>query len=207
MQSEFFDSVLWTWVILPLLIFIARIGDVSIGTLRIIFIARGQKIIAPILGFFEIAIWLMAIQQIMQNITNPVAFIAYPAGFAFGNYVGIIIEGKLALGKVIVRIITQKDATLLLKAMRRYRFGVTNIPAQGNYGPVNVIYSIIERADLYKIDRLINKYNPKAFYTVEDIRYYKAGFFRKKTSPVERAIRKAKITRRKKYYRKFIFRK
>ena len=96
--KSLFDGDTFTYVILPLLIFLARIADVSIGTIRIVMVAKGQKMIAPILGFFEVLIWLLAISKIMQNLDNWVCYVAYGAGFATGNYIGMIIEEKLAMG-------------------------------------------------------------------------------------------------------------
>jgi len=171
------DSDLFTWIVIPFLIFLARVCDVSLGTIRIMFVSRGNKLAAPILGFFEVIIWLVAIGQIMQNLSNPFCYLAYGFGFAFGNFIGINIEEKMALGKYIIRIITKKDASDLISAMRRKGFGVTDIPAEGARGPVQVIYTIIKRADLDRVTAIIERKNPKAFYTIEDIRAVKEGIF------------------------------
>ena len=109
MENASFDW--FTFVILPFLIFIARITDVSLGTLRIIFVSKGYKIIAPLIGFIEILIWIVAISKIIQNIDNWICYIAYAGGFAVGNYVGMRLEEKLAIGFELVRVITQKDAS------------------------------------------------------------------------------------------------
>ena len=82
------DSELFKWVLLPLLIVIARVIDVSIGTIRIVFVSRGHKIIAPVLGFFEVLIWLLAIGQIMRNLSNFMCYIAYGTGFALARSSG-----------------------------------------------------------------------------------------------------------------------
>ncbi|HER42916.1 MAG TPA: hypothetical protein ENO08_00460, partial [Candidatus Eisenbacteria bacterium] len=84
----FIDSELFKWVVLPLLIILARVIDVTIGTIRIVFVSRGHKVIAPILGFFEVLIWLLAIGQIMRNLSNFMCYIAYGTGFALGTYMG-----------------------------------------------------------------------------------------------------------------------
>ncbi|MBN2571222.1 MAG: DUF2179 domain-containing protein [Ignavibacteriales bacterium] len=175
--STIFNSEIYTWVIIPLLIFFARILDVSIGTIRIIFVSRNNKLIAPILGFFEVLIWLLAIQQVMQNLNNVFCYLAYASGFAMGNLLGICIEEKLAVGKVVVRIITQKSANELVLELNSQGYGVTNIPAEGSRGKVNVVYTIIERHDLEKVIDKVNYFNPKAFYTIEDIRSVKEGVF------------------------------
>jgi uncharacterized protein YebE (UPF0316 family) len=119
------DSWVFTWIILPLLIFIARIGDVSIGTLRLIFISRGFKFYAPLLGFFEVIIWLLAIGQIMQHLDNFMCYIAYGLGFATGNYIGIILDEKLSLGTLLVRIVPKKDPTELIMRLRDEEFGAS----------------------------------------------------------------------------------
>ncbi|MDX2414998.1 MAG: DUF5698 domain-containing protein, partial [Bacteroidales bacterium] len=102
-------------VILPLLIFFARIMDVSIGTVRIILVSKGYKKLAPIAGFFEILIWIIAITRIVDNLDNWICYIAYALGFATGNYIGMIIEERLALGYETVRIITKREANNLVQ--------------------------------------------------------------------------------------------
>ena len=111
METSFFDSDLFSYVLMPLLIFLARICDVSIGTMRIIFVSKGKRNIAPILGFFEVLIWITAISKIMQNLDNYVNYIAYAAGFATGNFVGMIIEEKLAMGIQMIRVFAHERGT------------------------------------------------------------------------------------------------
>jgi len=174
---DFNNLDLFNYVILPVLIFFARICDVSIGTLRIIFVSRGKKNIAPILGFFEVLIWIIVIGKIMQNASNMACYIGYAAGFATGNYVGMLIEEKLAMGFVVVRIITSKDAHELKNALREAKHGITTIPAEGACGKVDVIFTSIHRADLPQIVELIQIHNPHAFYTVEELKYVSEGVF------------------------------
>ncbi|HEX2991004.1 MAG TPA: DUF5698 domain-containing protein, partial [Anaerolineales bacterium] len=88
----------FTWVILPLIIFLTRVLDVTLGTLRIIFISRGRKYLAPLLGFIEVLIWITVVSQIIGGASNFAAYFAYAAGFAVGNYVGMWIEERLAIG-------------------------------------------------------------------------------------------------------------
>ena len=175
------DNSVFQWVVLPLLIFIARIMDVSLQTMRIVYVSRGHKKLAPIVGFFEVIIWLLAIKIIFDNVDNVLGYLAYGAGFALGNYVGILLEQKMAVGRVGIRIITRMDAGDLVKALRENGFGVTNIPAEGSEGPVSVIYLTIRRCDYEKVENLIKKYNPKAFFTLEDIRYVSEGIFPQRT--------------------------
>ncbi len=175
--TEIFDQNTMALIVIPFLIFIARIIDVSIGTLRVILVAKGMKLLAPLLGFFEVLIWLVAMGQILQNLTNWVNYLAYAAGFAMGNYIGIAIENRLALGSVIVRVITSKSCDDLIDELRKTEFGITTIDANGKYGPVKIIYMLISRHDLPGIISIINKFNPKAFYSVEDLRSVKEGVF------------------------------
>src|SRR5690606_34194281 len=120
-MEQFFTDTLgmhaevYRCALLPLLIFLARIADVSINTIRIIYVLGGRRLTATLLGFFESLIWLMAISQIFEQLDNWVCYFAYPAGFASGIFVGMIIEEKIAYGKVIVRIITRKDITVLIE--------------------------------------------------------------------------------------------
>jgi len=180
-------DVWWfSYIILPLLIFFARITDVTLGTMRIILISKGKKNIAPLLGFFEILIWIVAISKIFQNLTNPVCYIAYAAGFAFGNYVGIRVEEKLALGTQLLRIITRRDARLLIDRLKERGYGVTTIQAEGTRGIVHIIYSVTDRKNIPELTDLIHRYNPNAFYSVEDIRYVEKGVFPQPVTSIAR---------------------
>ncbi len=165
------ESEVYAWIILPILIFLARVCDVSLGTIRIIFISKGIKYLAPIVGFFEILIWLIAISQIMQNLTNIYYYIFYAGGFAIGNLVGLIIDEKLSIGTVGIRIITRLDATELVSALKNSKYGLTVVDAEGTKGKVKIIYTVINRQNIQKVINLVKKYNPKAFYQIEDIRY------------------------------------
>ncbi len=178
--TEFFQSDLFKWGVLPALIFIARIFDVTIGTIRIVAVSKGNKILAPFLGFFEVLVWLLAIGQIMQNLSNPLCYIAYAGGFSLGNYIGIKIEERMALGKFVIRVITQKKADKLINVLRKRGYGVTSLDAEGVEGYVNIILMVAERGDLQDILEKINMYNPNAFYTVEDTRMVKYGIFPQK---------------------------
>lgn len=174
---QFLNSELFAWVILPLLIFIARVIDVTFGTMRIIFVSKGEKILAPLFGFFEIMIWLFAIGQVMQNLTNLTYYFAYAGGFATGNFVGMYIEEKMAMGTLIIRIITRKDASNLIDAMKSKNYGVTILDARGATGDVKIIFTVIKRKDVDEVITMIRHFNPKAFFSVEEVRAAKEGIF------------------------------
>lgn len=167
---EQFDPTLVNWVIIPLLIFLARIIDVTLGTLRIVFISKGDKVIAPILGFIEVLIWLVAITQVMQNLSNFVSYLAWAAGFATGNFLGLRIEQKLALGQMVVRVITVEPADKLIDRLKGQGYRLTCIDARGTRGKVNLLFMIVKRKKLDTVVRIIRDYNPQAFYSVEDVR-------------------------------------
>lgn len=177
---EIMDFDLFKWVVLPLLIFVARIFDVSLQTMRIIFISKGQKLLAPLLGFFEVLIWLVAITQIMRNLTNPLYYLAYGAGFAMGTYVGLRIEERLAVGNVLLRVITQMEAGELISNLRDKKHGVTCLDGEGLSGKVKIIFMVLDRVDLPRVIETVRRHNPEAFYSVEDIRTVSRGFFRVK---------------------------
>lgn len=179
-------SPIFSWVILPILIFCARICDVSFGTLRIIFVSRGKKAVAPILGFFEVSIWLLAISQIMQHLDNAACFLAYTCGYAMGNYVGIRIEDKLALGTLVVRIFLVKDETGMKKRLYDAGFGVTTIDAHGRNGNVEILYTVIKRKDLEKVAKIIEECQSNAFYSVEEAKSVRLGVFPQEQGVIRR---------------------
>lgn len=177
MLESFASSGLFEWVILPLLIFSARICDVSLGTIRVIFISKGIKYLAPLIGFFEVIIWLLAIGQVMQNLTNVASYIAYGGGFATGTFVGMLIEEKISLGLTSVRIIAKEDPAELVQYLRSQNYGVTSIDGEGATGRVKMVFSIIKRQDLTHVLEVIRRYHPGAFYSIEDVKSVSEGVF------------------------------
>jgi len=182
---EFLNSDIFAWVILPVLIFVARICDVSIGTLRLIFVSKGFMFIAPILGFFEVIIWLLAVSQIMKHLDNVICYVAYGGGFAMGNYIGMYLEEKLSIGSVIIRVVPKSDTTELINELHAQNFGLTTIDAEGYQQKVKIIFSVIKRENIQHFVSVINHFNPHAFYTIEEVKSVNEGVFRrgrKKTS-------------------------
>jgi uncharacterized protein YebE (UPF0316 family) len=166
----FSDFDYYSWVILPLIIFFSRLCDVSLGTLRHVFISKGYRKIVPFIGFFEVLIWIVVVAQIMKNLNNVACYLAWASGFASGTYVGLLIEERLALGRQVIRIITNQNCDELLAAFKKGNHGVTIIDAQGAVGPVKMIYTILERVDVQKVVKLIAIHNPTAFYSIEEIK-------------------------------------
>jgi uncharacterized protein YebE (UPF0316 family) len=172
----------FAWVVLPLLIFFFRICDVSLGTLRVIFINKGLKYIAPFIGFFEVIIWLVAIGQVMNNITNVACYIAYGGGFATGTFIGMKVEERLSLGTVVVRVISPGEVMPLVAYLRQRSFGVTITDGEGSKGKVKIILSVIKRQNLNEVITSIREFLPKAFYSVEEIRSVADGVFPERRS-------------------------
>jgi uncharacterized protein YebE (UPF0316 family) len=159
----------YSYALLPLLIFVARIGDVSINTIRIIYVLGGRRFTATLLGFFESFIWLMAISQIFEHLDNWICYVAYPAGFATGIFVGMIIEERIAYGKVIVRIITRKGINGLIEYLNSQQFRYTHVNAEGPDGHQNLVFTVLERESLDGLLLTLKQILPTAFYTVEKV--------------------------------------
>ncbi len=163
--------------ILAIVIFFIRIVDVGIGTMRIMFLSRGMRLIPPVLGFFEVLIWLVAVSQVVRNITTPILFFTYAAGYATGNYIGVVMENKLRLGNVLVRVVTRRDASKLINLLRSENYGVTKVEAEGAQGRVHILFMVVRRRDLPQVISLVESFHPYAFFTVEDVREVHEGIF------------------------------
>lgn len=164
-------------VILPLIVFLARVTDVSLGTLRIIFTSRGKRNIAPLLGFVEVFIWIVVVSQVVKNVHSLPAYLGYAAGFAVGTYVGMKIEERLALGTLVIRIILAQGGENLAKRLRADGYGVTVVNGMGSGGEVKLLYTVIQRKNLEATIQVIKSINPKAFYSVEEVRTAESGIF------------------------------
>ena len=201
--------------LIPFLIFIARVIDVSLGTIRIIAISREKKLLASIMGFFEVFVWILAIGQIFNNLNGFANYLGYALGYATGNYVGLILEQKVSMGVVVVRVFSRRapkkrkkspsgalpdpieiitapvpptlpveesnpnpekkepvpsESESIAKVLREAGFGVTRLNAQGEFGPVSILFTVVKRKNLNEVIGRVKAVNPVAFYTVEDIR-------------------------------------
>ena len=170
-------AFVYSWVIVPLLIFSARIIDVSIGTLRVIFLSKGYKKLAPILGFFEVIIWILAVTQVMKHLDNYFNIFAYGAGFATGNYIGMLIDEKLSLGYVMLRIIFKKKPDDFITVLKENNIGYTIADGEGNTKKVKILFSVLKKSNLKIVYKALSKHNPDAFYTIEDVKTARQGIF------------------------------
>ncbi|MCF8378915.1 MAG: DUF2179 domain-containing protein [Bacteroidales bacterium] len=166
MDFSWFD-----FVVLPILIMLARIVDVSLDTIRVIMVTKGYRTAAPIIGFFQSLIWLIAITRVMEHLGNPVAYIGYAMGFGLGTYVGMVLEGKLALGYELLRVITKADASDLIDMMRNEGYRVTSVEGKGQEGEVGILFIVVKRSLIEDAINIVKKFNPNAFYTIEDMRF------------------------------------
>jgi len=159
------------------LIFLARIFDVSIGTMRIILMARGYRSIAPVLGFFEVLIWLFAINSALKHFDGVISYIVYALGFATGNYVGMLLEEKIAIGYQSVRIITSKVVSALPLVLRQEGYGLTQIDGIGMKGPITMLFTVVPKKNVKKIVEIVQTLEPNAFITIEDVKQQFSGFY------------------------------
>lgn len=166
MEINWFD-----FIVVPLLILMARVVDVSMDTIRVIMIAKGYRSKAPIIGFFQVLIWIITITRIMANLENWTAYIGYAGGFAIGTYVGMKLEEKLALGYELIRVITSTDATRLIRELSEKGYHITFVDGEGRDGKVGILFIVERRKVIRDVIEIIKKLNPKAFYTIEDVRF------------------------------------
>ena len=180
---DFLDT--WPWL-LPIMIFFGRIIDVTLGTMRIIFVSKGERYIAPVIGFFEVFIWIVIISQIFSRANDLVAYISYAAGYATGNFVGIWIEQKIAFGVLLCRVYTSKDGRDLVTLLSKNGYGATNIRGTGSVGEIDVVEAVVDRKCLGSVVKIFEEFDPNIFYVCEDIRSKQRGIFPKSKSLLTR---------------------
>jgi uncharacterized protein YebE (UPF0316 family) len=171
---------------LPLVIFVAEACVVTIGTMRSIIISRGMKAAAAGLGLVEASVWLLAVGLVFRNLNNLGCSVAYAAGFTTGNYLGVLLEQKVAVGNVLLRVVTRRDYTVLIQGLTAAGFGVTRLEAQGATGPVHVVLTVVKRKELGRVVALVKRFDPGIFYSVDDLHSAGAGVFPPKRGPLPR---------------------
>ncbi|MEJ2556536.1 MAG: DUF2179 domain-containing protein [Anaerolineae bacterium] len=168
--------MIWMMLGNALLIFCLRLVDVSLGTVRLIMIGRGQRKIAPLLGFVEVTIWVVAISQVITNLDNIFNIFGYSSGFAAGTLVGMWIEDKLALGHVEISIISTTRGQKIVRKLRQADYGVTELVGNGRSGIVNLITTIVPRKDVKDVFQLVNQTDPKSFIAIDDMKTVTRGY-------------------------------
>jgi uncharacterized protein YebE (UPF0316 family) len=168
--------MIWTMLASALLIFCLRLVDVSLGTVRLLMIGRGQRKIAPLLGFVEVTIWVIAISQVITNLDNIINILAYSGGFAAGTLVGMWIEDKLPLGHVGISIVSTTQGQEIARKLRQADYGVMELIGSGQSGVVNLITTIVTRKDVKDVLQLVNQTDPRSFIAVDDMKVVKRGY-------------------------------
>ncbi len=161
-----------------LLIFFLRVADMTLDTLRMLFVVRGMKWVAWVLGFFQAGIFVVAITRVLNSLDNPLNIIGYAAGFATGNVVGMLIEERLAVGHVRLNIVSPTRGAAVAAALRTARFAVTEIPARGKDGSVTLLSVSVTRKDTAHAQQIVHETDAGAFMTSEDVRPLHRGFWR-----------------------------
>lgn len=182
--ASLFSHEVFTYVVLPLLIFCFRIVDQSIGTVRLIFSAKGLKNLAPLFAFFESFIWLLAISQIMKDVSNIIMYVAFAGGYATGNYFGILLEEKLSVGNVVIRVIPSRDTSALIAFLRSKGYGLTVVDVDGSMGPTKMLFTTVRRREAKAVIGIVNEYNPNAFYTIDEVKVVGGGYFANKSKSI-----------------------
>ena len=161
-----------------LLVFGLRITDMSLDTLRVLFVVRGRRPIVWVLGFFQSVVYVIAITKVLSDLSNPLTVLGYAAGFATGNLIGMIVESRLAIGHIQLQIVTSRRGIALAKALRDGGYGVTEISARGKDGTVHLLTASVLRKDLARAQAIIHEMDEEAFITSEDVRPLRRGFWR-----------------------------
>jgi uncharacterized protein YebE (UPF0316 family) len=168
---------LQAWLV-ALGIFVLRIGDMSLDTIRLLYVVRGRKRLAWILGFFQSLIFVVAISSVLTHLDNPLNVLGYAAGFATGNVVGMIIEERLAIGYVMVTVISPLRGAVIAEKLRASGYAVTEISARGRDGMVSMLNCSVRRKETDDVETVILEADPQAFITADDVRPLRRGFWR-----------------------------
>ncbi|MEX2584122.1 MAG: DUF2179 domain-containing protein [Gemmatimonadota bacterium] len=164
----------------PLVIFALRIVDVSLATVRMLLAVRGVKVVVPIIGFFEVLIWVFAVGTVIRHLESPLHLIGYAAGFATGNVVGMLIEERMAIGMATIRVVSRFGGVELAEALRERGYGVTEFGGQGREGKVEVVEAVLRRRDVRDVLKQVDFWDPEAFVTVQEPKAIHRGWLLQK---------------------------
>jgi uncharacterized protein YebE (UPF0316 family) len=159
----------WDIVAGCLFIFVARLGDVSLDTLRVVFVIRGRRLWAWCLGFVQVLIWVFALTSVFKNLDKPAFALFYALGFACGNFLGMTIENWLAHGEQVIRVFSRQGDSLAAR-LRGHGYRVTVFDGRGRDGPVWLLYIEATRKKIKDVARLARSMDPTCFYVIEDVR-------------------------------------
>jgi uncharacterized protein YebE (UPF0316 family) len=159
-------------------IFFLRIGDMSLDTIRMLFVIRGRKALAWGLGFAQSLLFVVAIGSVLSNLNNVFTILAYAAGFATGNVVGMLIEERMAIGYLQFSIISSNRGAVIAERLRTGGHAVTEIPARGKNGTVTMLQTSVKRKDMDNIETIVLEADPEAFITRDEVRPVRRGYWR-----------------------------
>ncbi|MEG6614858.1 DUF5698 domain-containing protein [Peptococcaceae bacterium 1198_IL3148] len=165
-----------------LFIFVARVADMSLDVVRILMLTKDKKLAAALIGFVEVSIFVVALNEVMSGgLDDPLKVIAYAGGFATGNYVGAIVDNYLAVGYLSIQVFPKRDKVGdTINKLRAAGYGVTSVVGAGRGGPRTILFVILKRKDLKKLLDILDQVDPKTFYNVSDARNIRGGVFPKK---------------------------
>ncbi len=159
----------WEVAATCLVIILARVADVSLGTLRTVYIVNGRRFISWVIGFFEVLIWVVVVSKVIGDLANPLYMIAYAFGFAMGTYLGMTIEQRLAVGEQVVRIFS-KRGDKLARVFRAAGFGVTVFDGRGMDGQIQLLFIELPRRKVPRLETWLEDLDPSAYYIIDDVR-------------------------------------
>ncbi len=163
-----------------LLIFLARVSDVSMCTIRTLMVVRGKRIYAALIGFFEVIIYILALNSVVNTLDRPVNLVAYALGFAAGNYLGSLLEEKMALGQISAQIIPGENNKEMIDQLRKEGFGVTVFDGMGKNGLKQVLFVLLQRKDMSKLFNTVEDIDENCFITIMDTRATRGGYYRRR---------------------------
>ncbi|MGM0601981.1 MAG: DUF2179 domain-containing protein [Bacillota bacterium] len=161
-----------------LLIFMARVVDVSLGTVRVLMIFKSQRLYAALIGFVEVIVYIFALNRVVTTLDNPFNLIIYALGFAAGNFVGSLVEEKVAIGQVTVNVITSNTSFEMIEQMREEGYGVTVLDGEGKKGKKKILFVTLERKDLRHFFEIVDNCEPESFVNILDSRSTRGGYFK-----------------------------
>ncbi|NPV58010.1 MAG: DUF2179 domain-containing protein [Anaerolineae bacterium] len=165
-------------ILMALGIFALRVVDMALDTIRVLFVVRGRKGLAWVLGFMQSLVFVIAITTVLANVDNPLNIIGYAAGFATGNVVGMLIEERLAIGHIHITVVSPSRGAVIAEQLRANGFAVTEIPARGRSGMVAVLHCDVRRRQMDSVETIVLEADPDAYVTAEDVRSVRRGFWR-----------------------------
>jgi len=161
-----------------LVIFILRVLNMALDTLRVLFTLRGKKFLSWVFGFVVALIYVILLTSVLANLNSPLFILAYAAGFATGGVIGMWIEERLAIGFTNIQIVSPRLGVVMAQKLRDEGFAVTEIPARGKDGMVSMLNLSVRRKQVDTVEKIINECDEGAFVTLEDVRPVRRGFFR-----------------------------